>query len=432
MKTHAKWGIVASILMTAAPPIQLAAQGQTQLGKKQIRYVVKALSTLGGTQGGANGVPNNGSVAGWSNLSGDQTEHAVLWRGQTTIDLGTLGGANSASGFPIKNNEVVAGNSQTSQTDPLNENFCTFSSYTTYLCRGFRWQDGTMTALPTLGGNNSWATVVNRRGQIAGFAETSTHDPSCIAPQLLDFEAVVWGPHEGDMQALPPFPGDAIGSAFGLNDKGQVVGASGICGSWSPTIYIHALLWQDGSVINLGSLGGQVLNAALFINNHGEVVGASDLPGDLAYHAFLWTKDDGMRDLGTLPGDAVSTAESINEQHQIVGASCDSNGNCRAALWQNGTVADLNSLVLPGTSLYLLNVSDINDRGEIAGYAYDARTGDSPGFLAIPCDAEHAEVEACTGQDGTAAQDESLEVHKIILPQHVRAMLQQRAGIGRR
>lgn len=288
-----------------------------------------------------------------------------------------------------------------------------------------------MTALPTLGGNNSWATVVNRRGQIAGFAETATHDPSCIAPQVLDFEAVVWGPRQGDMQALPPFPGDAIGSAFGLNDKGQVVGASGICASWTPTIYTHALLWQDGSVINLGSLGGQA-NVALFINNHREVVGASDLAGDIAYHAFLWTKDRGMRDLGTVPGDSLSTAESINEQNQIVGGSCDQNGNCRAVLWQNGLIADLNSLAVPGTALYLVNASDINDRGEIAGYAYDPSTGNLPGFLAIPCDAEHADVEGCAGQDGTGARDQTVAVHKIVLPQHVRTMLQQRARFGRR
>jgi probable HAF family extracellular repeat protein len=232
-------------------------------------------------------------------LSGDQTEHGVLWRGKETIDLGTLGGPNSASSFPIKDDDgIIAGNSQTSETDPFGENFCTFSTYTSFLCQGFRWQDGKMTALPTLGGNNSWATVVNHRGQIAGFAETGTQDPNCIAPQVFDFEGVIWGPKGGQIQELPPFPGDAIGAALAINDKGQAVGGTGICGQFSPFLLTHAVLWEDGSVKDLGSLGGQV-NLAFLINNRGEVVGASELAGNTVYHAFLWTKDHGMQDLGS-------------------------------------------------------------------------------------------------------------------------------------
>ena len=103
MKAQAAKGIVISVLIAAAFPILLLAQDQTIPVMPRTRYVVRALSTLGGTQGGANGVPNDGSVTGWSNLSGDQAEHAVVWRGQTMIDLGTLGGPNSASSFPIKN-----------------------------------------------------------------------------------------------------------------------------------------------------------------------------------------------------------------------------------------------------------------------------------------------------------------------------------------
>ena len=105
MKAQTAKGIAISVLIAAALPILLVAQDQTTPALPQTRYVVRALSMLGGTQGGANGVPNNGPVTGWSNLSGDQAEHAVLWRGQTTIDIGTLGGPNSASSFPIKNDK---------------------------------------------------------------------------------------------------------------------------------------------------------------------------------------------------------------------------------------------------------------------------------------------------------------------------------------
>jgi probable HAF family extracellular repeat protein len=50
-----------------------------------------------------------------------------------------------------------------------------------------------------------------------------------------------------------------------------------------------------------------------------------------------------MTDLDTLPGDVFSVAFSINNKSQVVGESCDANFNCRAFLWQNGLMVDLNT-----------------------------------------------------------------------------------------
>jgi probable HAF family extracellular repeat protein len=113
----------------------------------------------------------------------------------------------------------------------------------------------------------------------------------------------------------------------------------------------------------------------------------------------------------------------------VVGESCDQNGNCRGFLWQNGVMTDINSLVLPGSTLYLVNISDINDRGEIAGYAYDPNTGDLPGFLAIPCDASHGNVEGCEVQaEGATAV---VNGHaQVTLPESVRQRLRL-AGLCR-
>ncbi len=435
MKSKSFLPIFAMILVVAlAMPIPGAAQNQQTLSTKQIHYAVINLGTLGGTQGGANTVTNNGWVMGWANLPGDQTEHGVLWRDGTKTDLGTLGGPNSASSFPVKDEQgVVAGNSQTSETDPFGEDFCTFSTYTTYLCQGFRWQDGKMTPLPTLGGNNSWATMVNRRGQVAGFAETRIQDTKCLPPQVFDYEAVVWGPSPGEIKTLPPLPGDAVSAALGINDRGQVVGGSGGCSTAAPGNWFHAVLWEHNSAADLGSLGGVVNNLAFFINNRGQVLGISDLAGDTITHAFPWTKGGGLRDLGTLPGVVLSFANSINEKGEVVGQSCDQNGNCSGVFWQDGVITDINSLVLPDSSLYIVNVSDINDRGEIAGYAYDPNTGEAPAFLAVPCDAAHAEVENCMGLTGgaSAAVDQTRGVPKMTLPENVREQLQQQRGFGR-
>ena len=68
-----------------------------------------------------------------------------------------------------------------------------------------------------------------------------------------------------------------------------------------------------------------------------------------------------MKDLGTLPGDSFSFGNSINNLGQIVGYSCDANYNCRAFLWQNGSMVDLNTLIPAGSSLFLNYAATIDD-----------------------------------------------------------------------
>ena len=171
--------------------------------------------------------------------------------------------------------------------------------------------------------------------------------------------------------------------------------------------------------MDLGNLGGVITNYAAGINSRGEVIGSSDLAGNATGHAFLWTKHKGMQDLGTLSGDVSSSAFGINEEGQVVGVSCDASGNCRAFLWQDGVMTDLNTLVCQGTSLYLTYGGDINDRGEIAGEGYDPNTGDTPAFLAVP---SHGRGHCKAG---------SSVAQKIIRPENVREQLRQRRGFGR-
>jgi probable HAF family extracellular repeat protein len=142
-------------------------------------YSVIRLGTLGGSSSnGYGGVSNNGSVAGDSFLQGDRTEHAFLWRDGVMTDLATLGGLNSSSAWPQKNSRgLVAGVAEGSQIDPLKEYWGVAFGCNTksghcegykHLEFGFRWQNGVMTALPTLGGNNGSATGDNDRDQVVG------------------------------------------------------------------------------------------------------------------------------------------------------------------------------------------------------------------------------------------------------------------------
>jgi probable HAF family extracellular repeat protein len=375
-----------AFLSAGSVPLADRSNGGERVGRNaNIKYELVILRGLGGNFTEGNGVNDRNWIAGFASLRGNSAIHAVLWRGGRKLDLGTLGGPNSAIDLPLKGDRgQIPGFSETSQADPYVENFCNFpAAYNPkHLCRGFRWQNGVMTPLPTLGGKNGEATGVNNHRQIVGFAETGTQDPSCIAPQVFDFEGAIWRP-DGTKVALPPYAGDAISGAFSINDKGQVVGTSGTCGPQSPGIAVHAVLWQDGSTIDLGNLGGSVFNVAAAINNHDQIVGFSGVAGSATFHAFLWRKGK-MRDLGTLPGDVVSLANSVNDQGQIVGFSIDASGNNRAFIWENGSMTDLNRLVSPNSQLHLMIANDINDQGWIVGDALDSKTGNTVAYLLIP------------------------------------------------
>ncbi|HSE40382.1 MAG TPA: hypothetical protein VLH08_06405, partial [Acidobacteriota bacterium] len=258
-------------------------------------------------------------------------------------------------------------------------------------CVGFVWKDDEMKPLPTLGGPNGFATGANKKEQIVGWAEKNVVDPTCnpLSTQVLNFRAVIWGPEENQIQELLPFGDDTVSSATAINDEGQVVGISGICdqavGRFSA---IHAVLWENGTITNMGNIGGNAWNTPMAINKFGEVVGFANISagGGISWRAFRWTKDTGMENLGALPitGHRIAQALGINKKGQIVGQSCAGGfTDCRAFIYQDGEMTDLNTLV-PGYAGHLVFANDINDDGEITGGAIDAETGDNVTFVATP------------------------------------------------
>ncbi|HEY2473811.1 MAG TPA: hypothetical protein VGI19_03325 [Candidatus Cybelea sp.] len=384
--------------------------------KSVTHYYVVKLGTLGGNFSNANAVNDRSWVVGPALLRGNRVQHGALWRAGQKTDLGTLGGPNSSvAGFDHNTRGVISGISETSPTDPNGEQWC--GSGSSHLCLAFRWRNGVMTPLSTLGGNNSVGFDVNNRDQVLGYAETSTQDLTCQAPQVFDYYGVIWQPN-GKAVVLHPYSGDVISAAISFNQQGQAVGASGLCYWDQPQAAIHAVLWQNGSAIDLGNLGGSQGNVGNDINNRGQIVGASDIAGDQTQHAFLW-QNGVMSDLGTLPGDVWSYAFGINDKGQIVGESCDAGfDHCRGFIWQNRSMTDLNLLVPPNSKTYLYYGGDINDRGEIASAAVDVKTGSQVAVLLIP-----GKSAAVTRTDSYAP--------KIALPE--RMQMQKRPwGMGRR
>lgn len=362
------WTMTAALALSALPAAALAADAAPS-------YVVYDTGTLGGEQAFANGINNVGWVAGGLSTSTGAV-HAAEWIPGNVIDLGTLGGANSAVEWPIKNNHgLVVGISETATPDPLGETFscAAFIATNGHICLPFLWQNGALSALPLLGGNNGFATGINNAGVAVGWAETGVHDKTCVLPQQLQFVAAQWGPGANQVRALAPLPGDSSSAATAINDAGEAVGISGDCdvavGAFSAR---HAVLWINGKPVKLPTLGGQGWNTPMAINNLGIIAGFSDTAGDVVngvlhanFQATLWTPG-GIVNLHTLAGDRLAEATGINDFNQIVGTSFGPSGP-RAFLWHNGTLYDLNTLVQPDAPLYLVATGDINDRGEITG-----------------------------------------------------------------
>ncbi len=365
----------------------------TRRVRHDAHYTITDLGTLGGSFSIAFGINDAGGVTGAANTASENA-HPFLWSAGKLTDLGTLGGPNGSAGGPNGNNEAV-GPVETSTTDPLGEDFCGYGTH--LVCRGVSWQRGVMTQLSTLGGNNAQAYTLNNRGQVIGVAETGVRDSNCVAPQALQFQAVTWGPKAGEIQTLPPLPGDTVGFALANNDRGQAVGSTGTCSNTIIAQFAigpHAVIWNHGSPVALGTLGGYTASAGASINNRSEVAGGSFLADEKTFHSYLWSEGTGMIDTGTIGADLSAYPTMINDSGQSVGTSCDTDmsGNCRAYIWQylgpasskEVAMTDLNTLISGESPYYLIMATGINNAGEIVGLAVDQRTGDTHAFLATP------------------------------------------------
>ena len=329
-------------------------------------------------------IAGNSATGDIDPITGGQIVHAVLWKENKAIDLGTLGsGLESSAAYVNDGGEVVGVSTINTIPDPF--------SFLGGSIHPFIWKDGVMRDLGTLGtGTDAFtgSSCANKSsGQVTGFSFIdSTPNPGTGLPTEHAFLS-----DNGKMTDLGTLGGTLVGmdAAQCVNNRGQVAGVSTLTGDpgCPDACQVHPFFWDHGVLTDLGTLGGD-FTITTWLNDAGEVVGGTTTAGEAEFHAALW-RDGSITDLGTLDGDCFSLAHAVNSSGQIVGES----GSCfialRAFLWDEGRIVDLNTLIPANSSLQLVVAANINDKGEIAG------TGTPPGcadylecghaFLLIPC-----------------------------------------------
>ena len=304
------------------------------------------------------------------------------------IDTGTLGGANSSLGFEgerdINSRGTVVSLAETQIPDPFAPNCFNADCFVSHAAA---WRDGFPNDLGALSStNNSGPIWISDSGLVGGFSQNGLIDPLTGFPE---FQAVLF--KDGSVVDLGTLGGNES-VAVGVNDRGLVVGCAttAVVESYAwpygqPCFgpqQSRAFIWQDDAMKDLGTLGGPDALAEL-VNDRGQVAGWSltdsavnPATGIPTQHPFLW-ENGKMRDLGTIGGTAVYLVNNLNNRGQIVGGmNVAGDQSFHPFLWDGVSLRDL------GTFGGDFGSADwINEAGDVVGWAHTAGDQTQHAFL---------------------------------------------------
>jgi uncharacterized membrane protein len=198
------------------------------------------------------------------------------------------------------------------------------------------------------------------------------------------------------LHCLPTFAPESLPTA--INDSGHIVGFSDWTVLTTPDPFgpflsgVHAFVWRNGTIADLGALGEGTYSRANALNNADGIVGVSNVGA--VSTAFLYYRGL-MINLGNLGHESTfnSAATDINDCWEIVGWSdvrldADHSIAQRAFLISFGHMSNLTFLIDPKSPssgrVRLTNAVAINRNGWIAANGYDVDTGKDHAYLLMP------------------------------------------------
>ncbi len=98
----------------------------------------------------------------------------------------------------------------------------------------------------------------------------------------------------------------------------------------------------------------------------------------------MWSNGQ-VTDLGTLGGNKTAAVD-INNKGQVVGFgnTTGNGGLAHGFIWEDGKMANINSLIAANSGWLLQQINGINDRGQLVGQGINSATGKQHGFLLNP------------------------------------------------
>ena len=217
-----------------------------------------------------------------------------------------------------------------------------------------------MRDLGTLGGNNSAAGAANNEGQAVGSSDTTGQAAS---------HAALWD--NGTVVDLGTLDGpDGTSNSYSINNRGQIAGAS-----FRADGTFHGVLWQGHNMVDLGTLGGAD-SLALGLNDNGQIIGTSEYDdvvnpifGFPLFRPVIWYKGT-ITDLGPEPNGGIGgDGFDINNRGQAVGRIAIPDpiegAVAHAFLWESGVMRDLG--VPSGLGDDNSEANKLNNNGQIVG-----------------------------------------------------------------
>jgi probable HAF family extracellular repeat protein len=178
-----------------------------------------------------------------------------VWQSGVMTTLPTLGGNNGVAN-EINNQGQAVGAAENALLDPSCQS-------PTLQMKPVLWEKGKIQGLPMLPGDlDGSAAAINDQGQAVGFSGTGV-----CANEF--FHAVLW--QNGTAADLGNLGGTTGNNPQDINNQGQVVGVSDL----PSDLTSHAFLWQNDVMTDLGTLPGDFSSYAGAINNNSQVVGQS-------------------------------------------------------------------------------------------------------------------------------------------------------------